>query len=88
MSREKWTTIIRKAQAQVGDFTKADVDSWLDAMYYCNAGHYASEILKRMVEDGCIQRVKKGHYKVVRASFRKPGKKQVAEDAAQTSLFS
>ena len=87
--REKWKHIIRKAKAQGGSFTKANADWWLDTMYYCNAGHYSSQILKRMVEDGCIQRIRKGHYTVIRENFRKPSKKQVGvvDDPAQTTLF-
>lgn len=66
MSREKWMIILRNAKEQSNEFKKADAVSWLDHLYYAGTKHYAQEILGRMVKDGCIKRIKKGHYQVMR----------------------
>jgi predicted transcriptional regulator of viral defense system len=90
MSREKWMMILRKAKEQDGIFKKADATAWLAPLYYAGEAHYAQEILARMVKDGCIKRIKKGHYQVMRGPMPiKGGVKatQIFTNPAQGELF-
>lgn len=73
--------ILRKAKDQDGHFKKAEVTAWLAPFYYAGEAHYAQEILARMVKDGCIKRIKKGHYQVMR------GPKPMKGGVKQTQIF-
>ena len=90
MAREKWQIILSKAYQQDNFFTKSDVNKWFEPLYYANAEHYASQMLQRMVKDGCIKRIKKGIYQVMRSPKRMGGgvaSSRVLVDANQVSLF-
>jgi predicted transcriptional regulator of viral defense system len=90
MSREKWMLIIRKANEQGGQFKKAEVTAWFAPLYYAGEAHYAQEILARMVKDGCINRIKKGHYQVMRGPKPMNGgvkAKQIFTNPEQGELF-
>lgn len=89
MSREKWVIIVKMAKAQNNEFKTGDAVNVLKHFYYYNAGHYVQQILKRMCDDGCIVRVKKGHYILVRSSFKtgSRGIKSEPINKNQTNLF-
>lgn len=90
MAREKWQLILNNGYQQGKVFTKAEVNEWLKPFYYGGLSKgYASQILARMVADGCIKRIKKGAYQVMRSPKPMGGKKatSVSMDAAQQSLF-
>lgn len=90
MAREKWQMILKKAYDQGKLFTKAEVNEWLKPYYYGGlSSGYASQMLQRMVKDGCIKRIKKGTYQVVRSPRPMGGVRssQVSMDASQQSLF-
>ena len=91
MAREKWQLILTKASKQGKLFTKSECDEWLKPYYYGGrSSGYASQMLARMVKDGCIKRIKKGIYQVMRLPKPMSGgitSARVLVDATQISLF-
>jgi predicted transcriptional regulator of viral defense system len=88
--REKWMIILRAAKAQGGLFVKSEATEWIKHFYYAGADNYAQQILCRMVKDGCISRIKKGHYQVKRSPKPMKGgakSNQVFTNPQQGNLF-
>ena len=70
------------AFAQGGEFTTAQANELLSCYYYHNGEHYVAEMLTRMVRNGQITRIKRGHYRLNMHNF-----KQQEETKNQLKLF-
>jgi|TARA_Y100000310_G_scaffold127848_3_gene127000 fatty acid-binding protein DegV len=49
-----------------GDVKKSDIVDEFDSWYYNGASHYIGDTLTRMVKSGCVERVKRGVYRLKR----------------------
>lgn len=71
MNSPNQITILKYAQQNGNSINKRVATELLQHRYYRNAGKYVGEVLKRMVDNGQLQRVKRGEYKLNLKSLQK-----------------
>jgi predicted transcriptional regulator of viral defense system len=64
MPTDNFTVILQFASQNEGKITTAQANELLADRYYCNGAHYVSESLTRMVRNGTLNRVSRGHYEI------------------------
>lgn len=86
MSNNKATILLTFARSNDGKLTTKQANTLLARFYYCNAEHYVSEVLKRLVDSRALIRVSRGNYEV-NPNYR-PGRKGVHPvNIQQPTLF-